>query len=94
MVEKLLSKKYYPDFKLWIDQVCELGGSCELVYENGALELVHLKMPCSRDNTGNDWNDLLYGRIMLSKVVSYKQRVLYPRIVDGKFIYHYIEKTK
>lgn len=80
------------EFNLWLSQVREMGWSCEIVVEGNRIDKIHVKMPAEKDNSNGDWRDVEYGRIILSKVVSYKQKVFLPRIVDGKFIYNYSEK--
>ncbi len=84
MVELISVKKRNKEFDDFLERLIQTGCSYEAVIENGNVTKLYVRIP---DN--GDWKDLKYGRILGSKVVSYKQTIYIPRIVDGKFIYNY-----
>jgi len=84
MVELISVKKRNKEFDDFLERLIQTGCSYEAVIENGNVTKLYVRIP---DN-GN-WSDIRYGRILGSKVVSYKQTIYIPRIVDGKFIYNY-----
>lgn len=84
MVELISVEKRNKEFDDFLTRLRETGCSYEAVVENGNITKLYVRIP----DDGN-WKDLKYGRILGSKVVSYKQTIYIPRIVDGKFIYNY-----
>jgi len=84
MVELISVKKRNKEFDDFLERLIQTGCSYEAVIENGNVTKLYVRIP---DN--GDWSDMRYGRILGSKVVSYKQTIYIPRIVDGKFIYNY-----
>jgi hypothetical protein len=77
----------HPELRTFLERLRLTGCTYELVIENGNIDKIHIKMP----DDGN-WKDIRYGRIIGSKMVAYKQKVVLPRIIDGKFIYDYNEE--
>ncbi len=84
MVRPITVVEKNKDFEKFLAQLRETGCSYEVVIEDGKISKLYVRVP---DN-GN-WSDIRYGRILGSKVVSYKQTIYIPRVVDGKFIYNY-----
>jgi len=84
MVRPITVVEKNKDFEKFLAQLRETGCSYEVVIEDGKVSKLYVRVP---DN-GN-WSDIRYGRILGSKVVSYKQTIYIPRVVDGKFIYNY-----
>ena len=84
MVRPITVVEKNKDFEKFLAQLRETGCSYEVVIEDGKVSKLYVRVP---DN-GN-WSGIRYGRILGSKVVSYKQTIYIPRVVDGKFIYNY-----
>jgi hypothetical protein len=75
------------EFEEFLTRLRETNCSYEIVIEDGKVSKLYVRIP---DN--GDWSDLRYGRIFGSKMVSYKQTIYLPRVVDGKFIFDYNEQ--
>jgi hypothetical protein len=73
---------------LWLKRVIEIGCSYEIVVEDGEIARVYV-----REGDDGDWSNITHGRIIGTKVLSFKQRVFMPRLVNGKFISDYNAKT-
>lgn len=84
MIQKLSAKVVHPEFKLWLKRVVETGCSYEVVIEDGEIVRVYV-----RESDDGNWSNIGHGRVVGTKVLSFKQRVFMPRIIDGKFIADY-----
>ena len=84
MVTKLSAKVVHPAFKLWLERAVAVGCSYEVVIEDGQITRVYI-----REGDDGDWSNIGHGRVIGTKMLSFKQRVFLPRMVDGKFIADY-----
>lgn len=84
MVRKLSVAQPGKDFQTWLDRVIAVGCSYEIVIEKGEISRVYVK-----EGDDGDWSNIEHGRVFGTKVLSFKQRVFMPRLVDGKFIADY-----
>lgn len=84
MVLKLSTKAVNPEFKQWLERVTAIGSSYEIIIEDGEIVRVYV-----REGDDGNWANIGHGRVFGTKVLSFKQRVFFPRIVDGKFIADY-----
>jgi hypothetical protein len=84
MVKKISAKSPHKEFRLWLEQVKEVGFGYEIVIENGEVARVYV-----REGDDGDWSLINHGRVFGTKVISFKQRVFLPRLIDDKFIADY-----
>ncbi len=89
MVQKLSGKFVHPEFRLWLQRVVEIGCSYEVVIEDGQISRVYV-----RESDDGDWSNIDHGRIIGSKMLSFKQRVFMPRLLNGNFIEDYNDKKQ
>lgn len=73
------------EFRQWLRQIEEIGGSYEIVVDDFCIVKVYVKFP-QTPGVG-EIKKLRYGRIFGTKNVSYIRQTFLPRLIDGKFIY-------
>ena len=89
MVEYISVQDRPREFMVWLKRLELAGFSYEIVVEDYLIKRIIVREP---DN--GFWKDVCYGRILGSEMISYKQKIYIPRMVDGNFVYNYNGNNK
>ena len=87
LIHKIDIRNLPEEFKKWLDELLARHANYEMVVSKYKITHVYVRYP----DDGN-WNDLKYGRVVVSNNIRYKQIVYKPAIVGDKVYINYDAK--